>query len=501
MSKSIFRKALIVLAAIMLICTAVSVTSLAAADTTTFPFPTNTHAEYFSAVDRQLLPDGRIGFRFTFKIKDGYVKDSAGSHNARLYSPWTYPSTAMTEIFDYPGAEEGYHYFIWDVELMDSVGTQVSKTMYYYTLKDNGANNKRTTVGKLIYTMTEDYIPDAPLGLYTSEDGYVQGLVGDKAYKYAPASVTPDGSIKYDSAELLPLTETTKLASGHWAVVEAGDGKTYTNSHPAHITVLLPAPKIGAYPATDASEGGLGALGGLDAALTYDYKLVADAEWTTVTGETNLAVPAGKYEIRIARTTPDTVASKIAEVEVLDWTGDNAQYTSVANETKSFYLTEDFVLASATYEIDVTKDTWVSKIVLDNIKATSPNATIVFKGNGYQYEVLASDLKTVANVHYYNFDVSFNGTSRHDTLFAQLKALAEGTYVTNYYFESVNALPFEKATFKVQLGEKYNGMSVTSKKLNDVTGRLSNGETVTVKDGWADFTLIDQTYVITCDEM
>lgn len=240
---------------------------------------------------------------------------------------------------------------------------------------------------------------------------------------------------------------------------------------------------------------GLGEIANLNANMTYQYRLVGDADWTTAKeGITSLRLPAGTYEVRVAETRNFTESESVTVTIEAPLPGE--ERVSLQNETKKIHLPNDFIEVTANYEIDTTSKIWIARLALDNIKAVSPESTITITGDGYKYVVLASDIKTEKAVHYYNLDISFDGESRHDTTYEEVRELAGEAYLVEFFTESVTDLPFESAELYIEVGNEYDGQDVELRSYNERIGKLRKTESASVVDGWVMFTNFGEAYVI-----
>lgn len=258
-----------------------------------------------------------------------------------------------------------------------------------------------------------------------------------------------------------------------------------------------PTPTLSSFPVI---PGGYGEISGLNELYAYEYQLYdVDTDtwsgWAPIpAGVTAFRVTkAGTYNIRAAGT-DKMHPSKPAEIKVLEY---NSGYEGFDSQIVTMHLPSDFVELTAEYEMDVTVKNWVSTLALDNIKTVAPKSTITIAGEDYKFVVVAEKINLDdTKAHYIDMTVSFNGESRFDRDYEAMKALAGEKYVTEVYFESTSALPFEEAEFWVFVGDDQSGNDVQLRSYNKRINKLRNVETATVIDGWVTFTNYAMTYVI-----
>ncbi len=257
------------------------------------------------------------------------------------------------------------------------------------------------------------------------------------------------------------------------------------------------APKVIPFDAPDI-EGGYGEFANLEADKVYSFRADGSDEWTDIpAGSTSYSpVAPGTYYIKVKAsrlyTESDEVMVIVGKVE--------GALRSLQNETKKIHLPNDFIEVKSDYEIDVTSKIWISRLALDNIKAVSPESTITIVGENFKYVVVAANLETEKAVHYYNLDLSFDGESRHDTSYDELRELSGDAYITEFFTESVNDLPFSEAELYIKVGSSYDGQEVELRTFNERIGKLRKTESATVEDGWVMFTNYGETYVILSTE-
>ena len=258
-----------------------------------------------------------------------------------------------------------------------------------------------------------------------------------------------------------------------------------------------PKPSLSSFPVID---GGYGEISGLDPQYLYEARIYNEetgkwSQWIDVpVGSTAYRVTEpGLYGVRV-KETEDYVYSETAEIEVLTY---NAEYPPFDSQIVTMHLPNDFVELTAEYEMDVTVKNWVSTLALENIKTVSPKSTITIFGEDYKFIIVAEKINLDdTKAHYIDMTVSFDGESRFDKDYESLKALAGEKYVTEVYFESSIALPFEEAQFWVFVGDDMSGNDVQLRSYNSRINKLRNVETATVIDGWATFSNYALTYVI-----
>ncbi len=257
------------------------------------------------------------------------------------------------------------------------------------------------------------------------------------------------------------------------------------------------------------SATGYGEIAGLSQYLVYEFmqkfegedsfhgEAETPAEWITIpAGSTSIRVKPGEYRIRV-KATDACLASNYCEVEV----GYNDEpFTTLENEVEKIHLASDFTEVKADYEVDLSVNTWIATLALDNLKLTSPDSTIVFKANNYKFVVTASNIETDSLVHYYDLLVSFDGESRHDTSYETLKEFAGEALVAEFFIESVNELPFAEAELHVLISQEYDGMELELRSYNERIGKLRKEETAVVDAGWLVFTNYEGAYVIMSPE-
>lgn len=268
-----------------------------------------------------------------------------------------------------------------------------------------------------------------------------------------------------------------------------------------YVIKLQPAaPEIFTF---DAPKGGKGEMANLNENMTYEYKVWDEAageftgDWIKLPENiTSYRIEAGKYLVRVAESRNFTVSDSV-EVTVAQ---SDVERISLQHETKKIWLPNDFIEVAADYEIDITKKVWIARLALDNMKAVSPEANVTIKGENFKYVVVAEYLNTDKAVHYYNFALAFDGESRHDTSYNEILDLAGDAYITEFFTESVDELPFEQADLYIKVGSRYDGQEVELRTYNERIGKLRKTESATVENGWAMFTNYGGAYVILSTE-
>lgn len=342
--------------------------------------------------------------------------------------------------------------------------------------------------------------------------------------------VAPDGSInEYVWSKVTGMNDTLDVdvqsienwPSEGWVV--GLEVKPWTNPTPESITMAgsvenqMPKytinvngykikldPGLPSLETFDAPANGLGEIANLNASMTYEFMIWDEAEgkyvgegengedWIKVpVGSTSFRTPKGQYLFRVAESREFTASGEVVVVVY-----ENGEFTSIENEVKKIHLPNDFVEVAADYEIDVTSKIWVARLALDNIKAVAPESNVIITGDGYKFVIIADNLETDKLVHYYNFDVAFNGESRHDTSYENLKETAGELYITEFFFETADAYPFEDAQLYIEFGEAYEGQTVELSSFNERSGRIRKVEESVVENGWAVFTKFTDTYVV-----
>ena len=230
---------------------------------------------------------------------------------------------------------------------------------------------------------------------------------------------------------------------------------------------------------------------------TYDKTTGATGEWAPVTGVATVRnLPAGAYAIRgVASATDANYAS--SDVTVVEIGTFDAQGRDTVKMSK-IILPEDVSFAEAEYVFNVDNSRWINRLAVSNIVYDSPNSNVVFESKNYKFTVATSDIDlTLDAAHYFDMKVTFDGESAYDRMYDKMAAVAEEKeLVKGIHFESSTKYFFEKGSFSVYLGEKYNGYEVELRSYNDRVGRLRAEETVTVEDGWATFSIFGGDFVI-----
>ena len=257
-------------------------------------------------------------------------------------------------------------------------------------------------------------------------------------------------------------------------------------------------PEISTFPVI---PGGYGEIGGLSAQYqyeiqTYDIETGEWSRWEDVpAGSTAIRVTkSGDYRVRV-KDTPRHGKSDIVEVTVYDY---DAEHESFNSEIVKIHLPSDYTELEADYTMDVSVKNWVSYLTLENIKYLSPESTITFDGGDYKIVVTAKNVQIPADgkSHYYNMAVSFDGESRHDTLYDMFREKTGERYLTEVYFESSKTLPFKSAQLMIYVGEEYSGSDLELRSYFEIIDRLRKVETATVFEGWVTFNNFSETYVV-----
>ncbi|MBE6649692.1 MAG: Ig domain-containing protein [Ruminococcaceae bacterium] len=294
----------------------------------------------------------------------------------------------------------------------------------------------------------------------------------------------------------------TKVNGDNVVVLDANKYNTMAQFNlTGYVIKLQPAaPELYTF---DAPVGGLGEIAGLNSNMEYEYKVWDEdaqdyvGEWTKLpTNITSYRIKADKYYIRVAESRNFTVSDAV-EIEVKQ---SNEARESLQNETKKIHLPNDFIELKANYEIDAKSKIWIARLALDNIKAVAPDSTLTIIGDGFKYVAVASDISTEKAIHYYNLAMTFNGDSRHDTTYEEIVKLAGDDYVTEFFTESVDGVPFEDAELYIYVGTKYDGQEVELRTYNERIGKLRKAESATVENGWVMFKTFGETYVIISTE-
>ena len=227
------------------------------------------------------------------------------------------------------------------------------------------------------------------------------------------------------------------------------------------------------------------------------------SEWTYVNpvGTTFVNLPAGTYALRTFFTAddPDYVSSDpIIRTILPALEGDER----VSARAPKIVLPDAVSYADVNYVFDVDQTRWVSRVVINNILAETPDASITFKSKDYEIIVDAENIDmSLSNAHYFDMKVTFNGESPYDTEYAKMVPLAEDSgLIMGIHFESTTPFFFSQCIFKLNVGEKYDGYSVELRSYNDRVNFLRKEESVDVSGEWAEFTVFGGDYVVICPD-
>ena len=353
-------------------------------------------------------------------------------------------------------------------------GGKINTTFTVYAIQDDGSVKKYTLTDEMDFT-----------GRSLTEHTFTREDLGNDATGYIVAfEIRPTGEVT-DTAELYVDPE--------YLVADAYDIHLVSGGYVSRP--LAPTPNGTSFPVI---EGGHGNISGLKAEYLHEVRWSTDdgktyTDWSDVpVGSTSFKVTIpGIYQIRV-KESDAYVASRIATVNVL--TADSID--TFNSQISRVYLTEDFVEVKADYEIDVTVKNWISTLSLMNLKEVTPDSSILVVGDGFKYQFTAENITVNDKIHYYNFDISFNGESRSDVNYKKFVEATGDLYVKNVYFESSNGLPFTKAELSIYVGSDYNGMELDSASYNERIDRLRYLEIVQVTDGWVTLTQFGEPMVL-----
>jgi len=245
-----------------------------------------------------------------------------------------------------------------------------------------------------------------------------------------------------------------------------------------------------------------GELVGLNPNATYQFAEYDETnglgDWITVNeGATTVkGLEKGTYAIRCYAPANDpnfvTTDYVLVDIDELDTQGRETV------KMDKMILPEDIDVATAEYVFDIEDSRWINRLALSNIVFDSPNSTIVFEAKNYKFTVAVADIDlTLEAAHYFDMKVTFDGESAYDRMYDKMAAVAdEKELVKGIHFESSTPYFFEKATFDVFLGEKYDGYEVELRSFNERVNRLRNEETVTVEGGWASFSVFGGDFLV-----
>lgn len=358
-----------------------------------------------------------------------------------------------------------------------AVTAAVKPKLILYVMDENGEVTEHSVVGS-------KYTPGSSAAGQKFDVQAIEGLPSEGwvvGFEFMPAA----------EVELEDITSTSESTAAGLEIAIIWGQNNY------EIKEEAPTPPLSSFPVI---PGGYGEISGLDASALYEYQLYDEetdtwSDWASIpAGATAFRVTeAGTYKVR-AKETELSLASIPAEIIVLTY---DPEYPGFDSQIVTMHLPNDFIELTAEYEMDVTVKNWVSTLALENIKTVSPKSTITIFGDDYKFVVVAEKVNLEGNkTHYIDMTVSFEGESRFDTDYEAMKALAGEKYVTEVYFESSSALPFEEAEFWVFVGDDQSGNDVQLRSYNKRINKLRNVETATVIDGWATFTNYAMTYVI-----
>lgn len=352
-------------------------------------------------------------------------------------------------------------------------GGAVHSTFTIYTVQEDGSVKTYEVTEKM------DFVGRSPTThTFTREDfGDATGYI--VAIELRPTGYVVEGTELYVDPEYL--------------VADAYDIHLISNGYVARA--IAPTPELTSFPVI---EGGHGNISGLKQIYLHEVRWSTDngktyTSWEEVPmGSTSFKVTVpGIYQLRV-KDSDEYVASKIATVNVLQADAIDT-FNSQMNKV---YLTEDFVEVKADYEIDVTVKNWISTLSLQNLKEITPESTIIIVGDGFKYQLTAGNISVDDKIHYYNFDISFNGESRSDRDYKKFVEASGDLYVKNVYFESSNGLPFKNAELSIYVGNDYDGMELDSASYNERIDRLRYLEIVQVTNGWVTLTEFGEPIVL-----
>ncbi len=352
-------------------------------------------------------------------------------------------------------------------------GGTIHSTFTIYTVQEDGSVKTYEVTEKM------DFVGRSPTThTFTREDfGDATGYI--VAIELRPTGYVVEGTELYVDPEYL--------------VADAYDIHLISNGYVARA--IAPTPELTSFPVI---EGGHGNISGLKQIYLHEVRWSTDdgatfTGWSDVpAGSTSFKVTeAGIYQLRV-KDSDEYVASKIATVNVLQ-----ADAVDTFNsQMNKVYLTEDFVEVKADYEIDVTVKNWISTLSLQNLKEITPESTVIIVGDGFKYQLTAGNISVDDKIHYYNFDISFNGESRSDRDYKKFVEASGDLYVKNVYFESSNGLPFKNAELSIYVGNDYDGMELDSASYNERIDRLRYLEIVQVTNGWVTLTEFGEPIVL-----
>lgn len=346
--------------------------------------------------------------------------------------------------------------------------------LIFYVINESGELEKREWIDKMAFNSLDPTTHTVKKADFEDTTGYIIAM------EIHPTGYVPETTV------LSPIDN----GNGHntaYNIVLIPDGYKAKE--------MLDAPEIGSYPIV---AGGHGRIFGLNANVYYQVRWSTDDgatfnEWSDVpSGSTSFKVTEpGVYHVRV-KGSDLYFPSKIATVNVLQADAIDT-FNSQMNKV---YLTEDFVEVKADYEIDVTVKNWISALSLQNLKEITPESTVIIVGDGFKYQLTAGNISVDDKVHYYNFDISFNGESRSDRDYKRFVEASGDLYVKNVYFESSNGLPFKNAELSIYVGNDYDGMELDSASYNERIDRLRYLEIVQVTNGWVTLTEFGEPIVL-----
>lgn len=352
-------------------------------------------------------------------------------------------------------------------------GGQINTKFVLYTVQEDGSIKSYAATQKMNFVSREVTTHTFTLDDFGADvKGYIVAL------EIRPTGHVVEGTELYaDTTYLTPPVDrlTCDYMSDAYDIYLVREGYVSRS--------LAPMPTVTAFPVV---EGGHGSILGLDSVYPHEVRWSTDGgatytEWTDVPENANsfkVTIPA-VYQIRV-KDSDLYVASKIATVNVPK----ADEIDTLNSQISRVYLTEEFVELKADYEIDVTTKNWISALSLKNLKETTPDSTVVIAGDGFKYTFTAASVTVDEKIHYYNFDISFDGESRSDVNHKRFVEASGDLYVKNVYFESSHGLPFKKAELSIYVGDDYNGMELDSASYNERIDRLRYLEIVQVTDGW-----------------
>ncbi len=274
------------------------------------------------------------------------------------------------------------------------------------------------------------------------------------------------------------------------------------------LNVVRTVPAVIGYNAGDFTD--CGEIIGLDPYVTYQIapatqngdEFTITGEWTEgFTGVSAVPVSAGAWAVRVYANALDPKFVSTKPVFVVVQEADPESEKTSAKVPKVL-LPEDVTYADVDYVFDIDQTRWINRLTIENILATTPDATIIFEADDYRFTLKASDIDlSLSNAHYFDMKVTFDGESEYDRMYDKMAALAdEKELVCGIHFESTTGYFFETAVFEVNLGAELDGMEVDLRSFNERVNRLRSEETTIVEGGWATFSIFGADYVILSPE-